>query len=144
MSNKVLWMCLSVLDRKSVTDKQARENFKQVIWDYLMNLQQLEPINVPPQSPAIEQKKFLDNLLVLADRWNSIGKEFLSDDKIEPFLIKLQEMCREYLHNDLDNEFFRLRQVHYTNLAFSKENNEIAPKTLLSNLKEQALRNISK
>ena len=100
MSNKVLWMCLSVLDRKPVTDKQAREKYKEVIMDYLMDLQHLEPINVLPQSPAIEQKKYLDNLLVLADRWNSIGNEFLSDDKVEPFLIKLQEMCREYLHND--------------------------------------------
>ena len=142
MSNKVLWMCLSVLDRKPVTDKQARENYKQVVWDYIMDLQHLEPINVLPQSPAIEQKKYLDNLLVLADRWNSIGNEFLSDDKVEPFLIKLQEMCREYLHNDLDKQFYLERQTHYTELAFTKEETGIAPPTLLRNLKERAFKNL--
>ena len=142
MSNKVLWMCLSVLDRKPVTNQESREKYKEVIWDYLMDLQQLEPINVLPQSPAIEQKKFLDSLLILADRWNSIGNEFLSDDKVEPFLIKLQDMCKDYLYRDLNKEFHTLRQVHYTELSFTKQDNTIAPPTVLANLKERAFKNL--
>ena len=142
MSNKVLWMCLSVLDRKPIINKEAREKYKEVIWDYLMDLQHLEPINVLPQSSAIEQKKYLTTLLVLADRWNSIGNEFLSDDKVEPFLIKLQDMCKDYLYRDLYKEFYIQRQTHYTNIAYTKEQSGIAPPTMLANLKERAFKNL--
>jgi hypothetical protein len=142
MNKNVLWMSLSVLDRKPITNQEARENYKEVIWDYLQDLDTLEPINVDKTSTAYEQKEYLLKLITLSDRWNSIGTDFLSDDKVEPFLKKLQDMCREYLHNDLHKEFYRLRQVHYTNLAFTKEDTSMAPPTLLANLKERAFKNL--
>jgi hypothetical protein len=141
-TKNVLYFVLSQIDRKPVKDTEARSKFKEAIWDYIADLESLEVINVLPTSPAFEQKSYLNKLLVIANRWDTIGDEVLPDGMLDTFLSKLQDMCREYLHQDLSNEFYTLRKKHYYSLAFTQQSTEIPAPTLLRNLKEEAFRNI--
>jgi hypothetical protein len=141
-TKNVLYFVLSQIDRKPVKDTEARSKFKEAIWDYIADLESLEVINVLPTSPAFEQKAYLDKLLIISNRWDTIGDEVLPDGMLDTFLSKLQDMCREYLHKNLGNEFYTLRKKHYHSLAFTQQSTEIPAPTLLRNLKEQAFRNI--
>lgn len=138
----VLWFVLSQIDRKPVKDVEARNNFKEAIYDYIIDLESLEPINVKPHTPSYPQKEYLNKLLTLTDRWNSIGNESVPEGVLDTFLTKLQDMCRTYLHDDLDVQFKKERQIHYTKLVRNQQDTELAPPTRLNDLKEQAFRNL--
>jgi hypothetical protein len=147
MNLKVLNVCLDVLDKKPITDEQARKNYKEVIWDYIRELSTLEPLNISPDSKAYIHKEYLVKLISLGDRYASIGNEALpsNTEKIDVFLKKLQDMMRDYQNRDLYNVFYSLRKEHYTKLAFNQRGDEgIPPPTVIANLKEQAFRNIGK
>lgn len=141
-TNQVLYFVLSQIDRKPVTDIEARNKFKEAIFDYIIELQTLEPINVLPSSPAYPQKEYLNKLLTLSDRWNSIKDDAVPDGVLDTFLTKLQDMCRTYLHDDLDIQFKKERQIHYTKLVRNQQDTELAPPTRLNDLKERAFRNL--
>lgn len=147
MNKKVLDVCLDVLDKKPVTDEQARKNYKEVIWDYIRDLSTLEPINIASDNNAYIHKEYLLKLISLGDRYANIGNDALPNDtdKINIFLEKLQDMMKDYLNRDLDKTFYSLRKEHYSKLAFNQQGNEgIAPPTVIANLKEQAFRNIGR
>ena len=145
MNTKVLNVCLDILDKKEITDKQARKNYREVIYDYIADLSSLEPMNISTDNKAYVHKEYLLKLISLGDRYASIGDEALPNDKdkIDTFLKKLQDMMRDYLNRDLDKTFYSLNREYYSNLAFSnKDNQGIAPPTVIANLKEQAFKNI--
>lgn len=140
----VLWFVLSQIDRKPVKDIESRNNFKEAIYDYIIDLESLEPINVIPSSPSYSQKEYLNKLLTLTDRWNSIGNESVPEPMLDSFLTKLQDMCRTYLHDNLDYQFKKERQIYYTKLVRNQQDTELAPPTRLNNLKELAHQRIGK
>jgi len=102
MNTKVLDVCLDVLDKKPVTDEQARKNYKEVIWDYIRDLSTLEPINISSDNNAYIHKEYLLKLISLGDRYANIGNDALPNDtdKINIFLEKLQDMMKDYLNRD--------------------------------------------
>lgn len=138
----ILWMVLSVLNRKTIVDKQARKNYKQVLFDYILDLESLEKINILPNSSAIKHKQYLEKLLIMNDRFEGIGNDFLEDSSIELFLSKLQDMMRDYLNKDLDNVFFNLRKDYYSNLCKSNPTESTQNYNRLSQLKEKAFANL--
>lgn len=138
----ILWMVLSVLNRKPITDKQARENYKQVLFDYILDLESLEKINPLPNTSAMKHKQYLEKLLIMNDRFERIGNDFLEDDSVELFLSKLQDMMRDYLNEDLDNVFFNLRKDYYSNLCKSNPSESTQNYNRLSQLKEMAFSNL--
>lgn len=145
MNTKVLDVCLQILDKKPVTDEQARKKYKEVIWKYIADISTLEPINISIDNKATIHKEYLLKLISLGDRYASIGNDALPNDteKIDTFLKKLQDMMKDYLNRDLDKTFYSLRKEHYSKLAFNQRGNEgIAPPTVIANLKEQAFKNI--
>lgn len=119
-----LSMILKTLDRKSVTNQEARNNYKEVLLDYCYFLYSLAPLNIKPNSPLRTQYEYGEKLNILLGRYISIGNEFLSDDKVESFLVKLQDMMREYLHQDLDIELYKTEHEHYTREAWINGSNK--------------------
>lgn len=142
MNSNVLLMTLSVLDKKPITDLEQRNNFKEVVWDYITELITLEPIYVEVNNPAYQHKLYLEKLLTLTDRWKSIGSDVVPTDKVDKFLSGLQDNMREYLNRNLKSDFYQLRKSHYTKLAYSQKEMEIAPSTRLNDLREKAFSNI--
>ena len=134
---------LSQLKRKPVTDKQARDNYITAITDYLLNLESLEPIVVEKDSPLYEQKQFLLKLLTLSDRYTKIDDEVIPDNKLDTLLVKVQDMCREYLYQNLEAEIYQLNRIYYTQLAFNTDTS-IAPKSRLASMKEQVAQILKK
>tara|TARA_R110000744_G_C19175865_1_gene542172 strand:- start:62 stop:520 length:459 start_codon:yes stop_codon:yes gene_type:complete len=147
MNTKVLDVCLEIINNKNVTDEVLRKNYKEVVWEYIADLSTLQPINVPMDNKAYNQKQYLLKLISLGDRYSSIGNDSLPNDteKIDIFLKKLQDMIKDYLHEDLAKTFYSLRKEYYSSLAFNQRGNEgIAPPTVIANLREQAMRNINR
>lgn len=146
MNSQIRTMALSVLNKKSITNIFTRENYKECIVDYLINLATIEQIYVETNDTAYKQKQYLLKLLTLADRFNKLGDDFISDDKVEVFLTTLQNNCREYLNNNLEKHFYNLRKNHHTKLAFSHKNEleEYQPSSRLADLKELAYSNMKR
>jgi hypothetical protein len=146
MNVSVMNLVLSVLDRKSVIDKEAREKFKEVIYDYIEDLSTLETIYVDGNSPSYSHKSYLDKLIVLSKRWQSIGNEAIPTDGVESFLIKLQDNMRDYLYKNLKSDFYKIRKTHYTGLAFGNNNNNggLRPPSGVERLKAEMMENLSK
>jgi hypothetical protein len=146
MNSQIRTMALSVLNRKPITDIFARENYKECIVDYLINLSTLEQLYVEISDIAYSQKQYLIKLLTLVDRYTKLGDSFLSDDKVEVFLLTLQNNCRDYLNNNLEKHFYNLRKQHHTKLAFSQKNEleEYQPSSRLADLKELAYSNMKR
>lgn len=119
-----LSMILKTLDRKKVTDSEARANYKEVLLDYCFFLYSLSFLNINQQSKLKAQFDYCEKLNILLGRYNSIGNEFLSDDKVESFLLQLQNMMRDYLHQDLDVELYKEEHKHYTREAWINGSNK--------------------
>lgn len=119
-----LSMIFKTLDRKQVINQEERNNYKQVLLDYCFFLYSLTPLNITPQSPLRAQYEYAEKLNILLGRYLSIGDEFLSDDKVESFLIKIQDMMRDYLHQDLDIELYREEHEYYSREAWINGSNK--------------------
>ena len=110
MNKNLFFMTLSVLDKKPITDIEARNNYKEVIWEYINDLSTLETIYVDVSNPAYKHKTYLDKLLVLTDRWKSLGDDAIPDDKVDQFLTNLQDNMRDYLNKNLQSDFYQSHQ----------------------------------
>lgn len=117
----VLFMVYSVLNRKPITDLEARNNYKEVVWDYIQDLESLEYINVLPHSSAFKHQEYLNKLIVLDNRYKSIGNDFLPNSHTDAFLSTLQDMMRDYLDNDIHLEIYKLEHNHYSDLVRNVE-----------------------
>lgn len=119
-----LSMIFKTLDRKPVTNQEARNNYKEVLLDYCAFIYSLAPLNIKHDSPLRTQYEYAEKLNILLGRYKSIGDEFLSESKLEAFLVKLQDMMRDYLHQDLDIELYRAEHEHYTREAWINGSNK--------------------
>lgn len=111
-------MVFSTLDRKPITNQETRGNYKSVLLDYCNFLYKLSPL--PFHQKFISQKKYIEKLEVMLGRFQSIGSEFLPDDKVESFLTEMQDYMRDWV-NDLDkmnSELYKLEKTYYTSLAY--------------------------
>ena len=142
MNKDLLFMTYSVLKRKPITDLETRNNYKEVVWDYINQLSTLEPIYVDVSNPAYSHKTYLDKLLILTNRWKSLGDDAIPDDKLEQFLTNLQNNMREFLNKNLQSDFYQLRKTHYSKLSWGTKELEIAPSTRLNDLRERAFSNL--
>ena len=84
----------------------------------------------------------MEKLFIMNDRFESIDNDFLEDDSVELFLSKLQDMIRDYFHNDLDDVFFNLRKDYYINLSKSNPSESTQNYNRLNKLKEMAFSNL--
>lgn len=138
----IIKFVLSVLNRKEINDFDERNNFKEVIWNYIYNLQKSENLEIDANKNSYKHKIFYDKLKTLAERYKNVGDEVVPSDKVDDFLILLQSNMRDYLYNDVESELYELRHKHYTKIAWDKSNN--APKTHMQQLKEDMIANLSK
>lgn len=123
----VIKFVLSVLKRKEVSDKEARQNFEEVIWDYINNIQSTDDLEIDSTKNSYQHKTYYEKLKILAERYKHIGNEVISDDKVEDFLNDLQNRMRDYLYDDVESELYQLRKKHYTKSAFNKPNPHDSP-----------------
>jgi hypothetical protein len=146
MENKksILFMVLSTLNRKSVVDIEARNNYKLVIYDYIQDIEGLEKINVSQQSSAYKHKEYLNKLNILSDRYQSIGDDVIPFTHLDSFLATLQEMMRDYLDNNIDLEIYRLEHYHYTDLVKQGPSESTQNYQRLAQLKQMTLPILSK
>lgn len=138
----LLLLVLSALRKKPFTDTEARINYTNAVWDYILDLESLFPIAVPPTSSAFKQKNQLDKLLILNDRFSSIGDEFLTHSVVDSILAKVQDMFREYLDDKLYYEFYDLRKNHYAQLINSNRDDSVPTYNRLDTLKQAAFKNL--
>ena len=138
----LLLLVLSALRKKPVTDTEARINYTNAVWDYILDLESLSPISVEPTSSAFKQKNYLDKLLILNDRFISIGDEFLTPSAVDSILEKVQDMFREYLDDKLYYEFYDLRKNHYAQLINSNRDDSVPTYNRLDTLKHAAFKNL--
>lgn len=117
---KFLQMIFSTLDRKEVTDIEARENYKEALIDYCQFLYQISPL--PTNSDFGKQQKFLERLDTLLKRYQNIGVDFIEDDNLETFLITLQKHMSDYLHQNLESKLYGYEREYYSKLAWDANN----------------------
>jgi len=141
MENKksILFMVLSTLDRKSVVDIQARENYKEVIWDYIQDIEKLENINVTPQSSANKHKEYLNKLFILNERYQGIGNDIIPQTHLDSFLNTLQDMMSDYLYHKVYLEIYRLEHYHYSDLIKQGPSESTQNYQRLAQLKQMTL-----
>lgn len=111
-------MVFSTLDRKPVTDQEARWNYKSVLLDYVNFLDRLSPL--PPTPYFISQRKYVEKLEIYLDRWKSIGSDFLPDNKLESFLTEMQDYMRDW-NDDLirmEQELYYAEKKFYSAIAY--------------------------
>lgn len=111
-------MVFSTLDRKPVTNQEARDNYKSVLLDYVNFLDNLSPL---PSTPYfISQKKFVEKLEVLLGRFQSIGSDAIPDNKLDTFLTEIQDYMRDWVDDlpNMESELFHLERKFYSSLAY--------------------------
>ena len=116
MNSNIRTMALSVMKKYQGEDYI----FPDEIYDYLTELCTLEKVEVDVNSKAYSHKQFLKNLLVFESSFRIFSNKFISEDKIKPFVEKLESMFSDYKRNNLKNQFFLQRKTHYSRLAFNK------------------------
>ena len=116
MNTNLRTMALSVMKKYQGDDYI----FPDEIYDYLTDLSTLEKVEVDMNSKSYSHKQFLKNLLVFESSYRIFSTKFLSEEKVAPFVAKLQSMFSDYKRNNLKNEFFLQRKTHYSRLAFNR------------------------
>jgi hypothetical protein len=118
-----LQLVMNTLDRKPVTDTEARENYKSLIIDYYQFLLRLSSIHYDNKLniKLWKQWVYLSKLDALTQRYKSIGNDTITDDKVEDFLIELQEHMREWINNDyLETDLRSEETKYFSKTAYEK------------------------
>lgn len=116
----LLNLVFHTLNRKEVTNQEDRNNYKDVLLDYVTFLHNLSFVDVSQLNNKLnKQKTFLDKLDTLSQRYKSIGDEAIPEKNLEQFLISIQEHMTEWINNDLDIEL-KIEEARYFNTASSK------------------------
>jgi len=124
------------------SDEHKKEFMYISVLDYIDFLCALSFIGNTSNSQLNKHFDYLNQLLILSDRYNSIGKEAFRNNSDE-LLDRLQQYIQHWSKNELNKELRILEKNHYKSLSFSNEENphqQMAGRT--AQLKEQALRNI--
>lgn len=138
----VIKFVLSVLNRKEVTDYDARNNFKEVIWNYINVIQQTEDLEIDSSSKSYNHKVFYEKLKVLSERYKNVGDEVVPSHKLDDLLELLQNNMRDFLYDDVESELYNIKKKHYTKLSFDKNVSNV-PKSNLQRLKDDMMANLS-
>lgn len=104
--NKGLLVSLvfDALDRKEVTDLEARNNYKSVLDEYITFLHRLsyiQQLSSTLNNKMNKQVEFLNKLDTLSVRNKKIGNEqTIPNDKLEVFLTNIQNHMRDWIYAD--------------------------------------------
>lgn len=134
-----LQLIMNTLDRKPVTDQVARDNYKSLIMDYYQFLLRLSSIDYDNKLnlKLSKQYQYLNKLDMLTQRYKSIGNDAIKDDKVETFLVELQDHMREWINNDyLETELRSEETKHFSKTAYEKS---IQQDTIIETRKAEAL-----
>jgi len=96
-------LVFDALNRKEVTDLEARNNYKSVLDEYITFLHRLSFIQLSTTLNVKMNKQvdFLNKLDTLSVRNKSIGSvETIPNDKLEAFLTNIQRHMREWIDAD--------------------------------------------
>ena len=97
-------LMFDALNRKEVTDLEARNNYKSVLDEYITFLHRLSFIQRLSSTLNIKMNKqveFLNKLDTLSVRNKNIGsEETIPNDKLEAFLTNIQNYMREWIDAD--------------------------------------------
>lgn len=116
----LLNLVFNTLDRKQVTNQEDRNNYKDILLDYINFLHNLSFVDISQLNIKLnKQRQFLDKLDTLSQRYKSIGDECIPEKNVEAFLINIQDHMRDWLHNDLDI-LLKIEEARYFNTASSK------------------------
>lgn len=118
-----LSMMLTTLDKKSVTNQEARNNFKQCITDYCWVLYSMSPLTLSNNSPLKKHYDYGLQLDTLLGRYKMIGSDYLSDDKLDTFLSKLQSMMMDWTTSE-ENELHKEEKQYYIREAWKNGSNK--------------------
>ena len=120
-------LLFETLNRKVVTDLEARNNYKDLVFDYCNFLYRLSAIQLSStlNINLNKQYKFLEKLEVLSNRYKSIGSEAIPNDKFEDFLENLQTHIREWINQDYLEIELRTEEFKW----FSVSAYQVSPQT---------------
>jgi len=118
----LLRMLSGTLDRKPVTNKEARMDFTQCVTEYAYILYSIAPLTLFDNSPLKKHQDYASKLDVLLGRYKMLGDEFLSDDKVDTFLSQLQNMMMDWELSD-EYELHKEEKKYYTQQAWKNGSN---------------------
>jgi hypothetical protein len=116
-------LMFDALNRKEVTDLEARNNYKSVLDEYITFLHRLSFIQLSStlNIKMNKQTEFLNKLDTLAVRNKSIGSvETIPDNKLEMFLVNVQNYMRDWIDDDYLEIELRAEESKY----FSNTSNQ--------------------
>lgn len=116
-------LILNTLDRKAVIDQEARNNYRDLIYDYIDFLHRLSFIEIDTLNIKLNKHKTLLNKLeTLAQRYKSIGDEVVREDGVEAFLILIQDHIRDWIDNDwLEKDTITAETKHFSDASSKLE-----------------------
>lgn len=133
----LLSLMFDTLDRKVITDKNDRDNYKDVLMDYCTFLHRLSFINVSELNHRLsKQVSLLSKLDTLSQRYKSIGIDCIPDKSVDAFLSNIQDNMREWINNDLDYDLY-IEETKYFTGASSKV--EMSTSPMLERKKSEAV-----
>ena len=122
-------LLFDTLNRKKVTDLEARNNYKDLVFDYCSFLHRLSAIQLSStlNSKLNKQYKFLEKLEVLSNRYKSIGSDAIPNDKFEDFLENLQTHIREWIDADYLETDLRTEEAKWFNTSAYQSSPQTTP-----------------
>jgi hypothetical protein len=117
----LLKLMFNTLDRKEVSDEEARNNYKDLLLDYCHFLYRLSDIemNSNLNQKLNHQKEFVDKLEKLTERYKSINDDAVPNESLEAFLNNVQEHMKHWVNNDLNIDLRNEETKHYNRSAYS-------------------------
>ena len=118
-------LILNTLDRKPVVDQEARNNYRDLLYQYTDFLHRLSFVNVDQLNVKLNKHKtFLNKIETLAQRYKSIGDECIREDGLEAFLILIQDHMRDWIDNDwLEKDILAVETKHFSDASSKLEIN---------------------
>lgn len=114
-------LLLETLDRKPVVNQQDRNNYIDLLYEYMNFLHRLSFVEVDPLNIKLtKHKSLLDKLDTLSQRYKSIGKDAVPEKNIEAFLINIQDHMREWIDADYLTKDILAAETKYFNDASHK------------------------
>ena len=111
------------LNRKPITDKVKRDNFKfNILPEYINFLYNLNYLSVKKDNILWNQQEYCNKLFILCDKAKLHNLEkVIPQNGVDLFCSTLLENVKDWLRRDLDTELYNQEKSFYTSLAFDKE-----------------------
>ena len=137
-------MLLETLDLIPVSDIDVRKNFRVEVISYVNILNRIDEIhNLISYDKLMEQQKFANKLFTLCDRYKSAGLDNKLKDNPIDFIKGLQSKMLEVCKDDFITELRKAEREDAHDKAYGLLD-EKEETSRLSNLKDNALKNINK